>query len=352
MCRWTSWSRKSALDLRCAGSLDREGTTLVVPNLTKIRNAYMTALAQVGDRKVCAEIVEGLEALAVDLAKNDLRRLSPMVATLTAVRQRIDVAEWKTICTEVVRSHPAITLLMQEPLTRRALEKPRGYAGDAVMLDLMYGEGPPPEGLSSLGLQLYLWAVRQPACLSARYRRDMLAAAIDEAVEQTGRPRILSVACGHLREASRSYAVRAGGVKEIIAFDQDQLSLDEAARSLGAICTTIQGSVRSLFTGVPFGEFDLIYSAGLYDYLSDRAATMLTRALSNALRPGGRLLLGNFAPELRDIGYMEAIMDWYMTHRSESDMVRILGSSADLADVRTFRDGPGNVVYLDVRRSR
>jgi hypothetical protein len=38
-------------------------------------------------------------------------------------------------------NHPVCRLLHQDPLTYRAFSKPRGYAGDAVMMDYIYGLG-------------------------------------------------------------------------------------------------------------------------------------------------------------------------------------------------------------------
>ena len=45
--------------------------------------------------------------------------------------------------------------------------------------------------------------------------------------------------------------------------------------------------------------YDLIYSAGLYDYIPDAkdgvgGAPQLTRMLFSLLNPGGRLLVGNY----------------------------------------------------------
>src|SRR5215475_11877146 len=38
----------------------------------------------------------------------------------------------------ICKSHPFAELVLQDPYSRRAREKPRGYAGDAVMLDYIY----------------------------------------------------------------------------------------------------------------------------------------------------------------------------------------------------------------------
>lgn len=283
----------------------------------------------------------------------DLSSIDEFIQWLFDLRRSCSRDEWRQVTVDVVRQHPLIDLIHEEPFTARAFRKPRGYAGDAPMLDLVYGEGAVPAGLTPLGRLLYLWIVQRPAARSVRFRCDLLAAAIDDAAQRVLQPRIMSVACGHLREGARSYALRSGAVAEIVAADQDLQSLDEVKRTYAPFCVTPrQLSVRQLLGGSGDGDFDLIYSAGLYDYLADKTGAALTATLFQRLRPRGRLLIGNFAPSLTDIGYMEAIMDWQLVYRDEDGM-RLLADTLPpdrVASVRTFRDLDRNVVYLDVRR--
>jgi hypothetical protein len=75
--------------------------------------------------------------------------------------------------------------------------------------------------------------------------------------------------------------------------------------------------------------------------------------LFRALRPGGTLLVANFAPDLRDIGYMEAIMNWHLVYRDEAVLERTARKIPrdEIAAQRCFRDPPGNVVYFELRRT-
>ncbi|HEX8036360.1 MAG TPA: hypothetical protein VF510_21050, partial [Ktedonobacterales bacterium] len=57
---------------------------------------------------------------------------------LYETRRSLSAAEWQQFATETCREHPLHALVSQDPLTTRAFAKPRGYAGDAVMLDLVY----------------------------------------------------------------------------------------------------------------------------------------------------------------------------------------------------------------------
>ena len=301
-----------------------------------------------------SNLSEALDAAYDDVRGGSVDRLETLVELLNDIRRSLPPDDWRSTIEREVRPHAVTRLMHEEPFTRRAFHKPRGYAGDAPMLDLVYGEGPSPERLTPLARKLYLWAVQQPACRSVRLRRDFLATALDNVAREVESPRVLALACGHLREAGHSYAVRAGSIAELVGVDQDELSLTEVRRSLdGYPVRAVPGSVRTVLAGrVAEGQFDFIYAAGLYDYLATNTARALTRKLFESLRPNGRLLVPNFTRSLRDIGYMEAIMDWRLIYRDEPEMLELADALPrdEVASARTFRDDLQNVVYLDVRR--
>jgi SAM-dependent methyltransferase len=252
-----------------------------------------------------------------------------------------------------VRRHPVFAAVHQAPFTRRAFTKPRGYPGDAVTLDYIYGLerlGPAPEVVRDL----YAWEFQTPSCRSVRARKALLAEQIDLAGSRTPRPRILSLACGHLREAREATLLLDRGAGAFFAVDQDAGSLATVASELAAYgVEAVHGSVRGVLARkVAYEDIDLAYAAGLYDYLAEPLAVQLTAKLFAMLHSGGRLLIPNFNPSLRDIGYLEAFMDWWLLYRDEDDMNRLLAAipEAEIAGARQFRDRHGNITVLEVTR--
>lgn len=69
--------------------------------------------------------------------------------------QRLSLPEraWKDLVS-VCRQHPICSVLHEDPLTQRSFTKPRGYAGDAVMLDMIYGS-PHKNDPSELGRSIH-----------------------------------------------------------------------------------------------------------------------------------------------------------------------------------------------------
>jgi extracellular factor (EF) 3-hydroxypalmitic acid methyl ester biosynthesis protein len=251
------------------------------------------------------------------------------------------------------QAHPLYSLLLADPFTERARRKPRGYAGDAVMMDFIY-RAEPPADCDAAGAALFAASTRSSMSLSVCYRRDLLRGLIDETVALVPKARMLSVACGHARELRHSAALAPDFDGEFVALDQDARSCAEIERShLGPKVRVVRGGVRQLLvarSGVSesLGHFDFIYSAGLYDYLDDTTALRLSRQLLRMLRPGGRLLLANFLPNGSARAYMELFMDWPLVLRSEQDMedhAQALGATTTGLSVDPYR----NVVYLTLQ---
>ena len=271
---------------------------------------------------------------------------------LDFLRRKWDREEWHLFCLESTRAHPLRELLHQCPYSRHSFERPRGYAGDAELIDYVYAER--ATGVSRMGKAIYHYLYAQSGPASVRERRLILAREIDAVAERVKRPRILSVACGHLREAETALAVRERRIGELIAVDQDELSLAEVTRQhagglVRPVCDTVRSIVlgRTTFTGV-----DLAYSAGLYDYLNEATAKRLTRQLFGMLRSGGRLVVANFAPNTPDAGYMESFMDWWLVYRDEEQMKGIYSEidPKQIASLSMTRDDVGNVIYLTLER--
>ena len=254
------------------------------------------------------------------------------------------------------RAHPLHALVQQDPYTHRACAKPRGYAGDAVMMDFIYS-GQPPEGTTALGRSVFSATTRVSMGLSVLYRRQLLKSLVDDTVVTREVGRILSVASGHARELEGSLVGSPSFSGTVVALDQDPLSCAEVARvhAGGRVQVLCQG-VRELLGGPQaqaqaqaLGTFDLIYSAGLYDYLPDALARRLTARLLQMLRPGGRLLIANFVPGGSGRGYMELFMDWTLVLRDEAAM-RELALAAGARQVHSFQDPHRNVVYAELLR--
>jgi hypothetical protein len=253
--------------------------------------------------------------------------------------------------------HPVCGLLYQDPFTHRAFAKPRGYAGDAVMMDYIYGLGEAEQAArdaTPLGLEIFRYLGTQPAPSAVRDRRRLIAGLIDR-VSDGGGDSVLAIAAGHLREVELSTAIRHAKLREFVALDQDEASLSVVDRDYAHLgVTAVPGSVRQILAGnVNLGRYDLVYAAGLFDYLNDATAAAFTRRMFDMTRPGGLMLIPNFLAGIRDAGYMEAIMDWRLIYRDHAGMRAMAAALPPdaVADCRIFDDRHEAITYLLVRKA-
>ena len=278
-----------------------------------------------------------------------------LVLGLQRHRTRLGEAEWLDYI-EAANRHPLRGVLHEDPFTARSYRKPRGYAGDPELIDFIYDRRPPAgHAVSSLGRLIFEWSTNLQASVAVRNRLRLLSRYIDRAIEGSPDPAILSVAAGHLREARGSRAIREKGVGRFVAFDQDVLNLEVIRRDYADLgVTTEQGKIRDLMAGdTGLGEFDLAYSAGVYDYFKQNTAVRMTRVLFDHLKPGGKLLVANFLPGIRDAGYMECFMGWHLTYRSDAEMEELIEEIPPhaLGSRRQFHDEAGQITFLELTRA-
>src|SRR5215510_3880927 len=101
--------------------------------------------------------------------------LADLFQGLFDLRRAAAADEWREFAQQTWLAHPLRALAHQDPITRRAFEKPRGYAGDAELIDMIYGRRKLPR-MSSVGAALYSHVFQAPAPQAVRARRDHLAA--------------------------------------------------------------------------------------------------------------------------------------------------------------------------------
>ncbi|MFC3324917.1 class I SAM-dependent methyltransferase [Mesorhizobium cantuariense] len=293
----------------------------------------------------------------VEQSKDPAEIVRRLLSYLNALRSKVHPDVWQALI-PVAQNHPILGYFLEDPLTRWSFSKPRGYSGDAELLDYIYCDPHVAESVanaSEVGKALYSHTQNVPSCVAARERRDLLTRYVDEIAAKNGpQTEVLAIAAGHLREANRSVALAEGRLKRWVALDQDPQSVGLIARDFqGTVIEAIDGSVRTVLTrGHKLGKFDFIYASGLYDYLQHNVAVKLTKTCLQMLKPNGTFLFANYAEGNPDAGYRETFMDWVLLLRSEVDMWNIVNASVDrnAVEAQVFFGENHNVLYAVIEK--
>ncbi len=338
-----------------------DGESLITPELIGSQHDYTSSAAEDGQLSTARTQL----ALALSLVDQRFRAgeapervTARLFHEMHKLRARLPPALWQALV-PLAQRHPVAAIVHEDPFTAWSFDKPRGYSGDARLLDFIYGH----ESVASLvseatdrGRAIHAYTAAAPAASAVRERRDLLASRVDAlAAERGAETEILTIASGHLREGAMSQALAGGGIRRWVALDQDPLSVGTVARDFaGTVVEAMNGSVKGLLAQrYPLGRFDFAYAAGLYDYLPHSAAVRLTETCLRMLKPGGTFLFANFNHDIVDDGYMETFMNWPLLLRSEREIWQIAEEAAAQVSGRVetdvFRGVNGNILYAAMR---
>lgn len=228
---------------------------------------------------------------------------------------------------------------MRSRFAERAYYKPKGYAGDFMMMELVYRQE--PEGDGKLGRLIDGWLLKQAPAQAVRNRRRLLYRLLDriccKRLESAQSIHLMNLACGPSRElfdllTTCDYSHRVNA----LCIDIDAEALQYVHQHVDT--TSHQAHIRLMHENVikwalgrsnqDLGAQDVIYCSGLCDYLDRRLMLRLINRCHSQLVPGGVLILGNFAPTNPDRLFMDNILYWRLIYRDEQDLKDIFADSA------------------------
>jgi len=257
-------------------------------------------------------------------------------------------------------------LLQESVFWHRCTTKPRGYAGDYLMMDMIYGNRPLPVGSTqAFSSHLDRWFLNTPTAQACRHRHEWLAGKLALGCAD-GVRKIASLACGPCRELA-TLLDRQGELQHPLEgdlFDFDTEALDYARRllepRLGSLVrlkfqqANLLKAIRQSGQISPPEQYDLIYCSGFADYLSDVALHRLLKSVYELLKPGGVLLLAQFLdrPDHPDRSAMQWGMDWNLVYRTKPELQTAFAQSPFGNQVQIEAEPLGLIAFCEVRRTQ
>jgi extracellular factor (EF) 3-hydroxypalmitic acid methyl ester biosynthesis protein len=199
--------------------------------------------------------------------------------------------------------------------------KPHGYAGDFEIIDYIYRQATlADESFEKWDKYVHF----QHAPKAVRNRKRYFIDLVKHKCVQLDVPlRILNIACGpcrDLKELLDEIPVRKLNVRCI---DIDPDAIEYAKKVLGPHAYSIDFTRANIFKFNTDQRFDLVWSAGLFDYFNDSDFIKLLLKVSDWCAPGGEIVIGNFSVFNPTRAYMEKALDWYLFHRTEDQLLRL-----------------------------
>ena len=266
--------------------------------------------------------------------------------------------------------HP---LTLASPFVHRTFTKPLGYAGDYEMVNMILRD--PLDGPNTYARVVNASVLRKDTGEGHRNRIyrlvEILQAEAGRAAVR-GRPlRVLNIGCGPAQEVQRF--VRddpLAGRCELHLLDFNPETLEYARQQIAAAAdrgghrpalSFHHKSVNELLRdatrhaqgkeggeAAPYLGADLIYCAGLFDYLTDKVCSRLLQLFHAWAAPGGLVVATNVHPRNRSRYFMEHILDWHLIYRDEPQMAALVPPAG--GDHRVYTEPAGVNVFLEFRK--
>jgi extracellular factor (EF) 3-hydroxypalmitic acid methyl ester biosynthesis protein len=202
------------------------------------------------------------------------------------------------------------------------LEKPHGYAGDFEIIEKFYTyHKSPDERLAKWDEYLHEFKAVKAVRNRKQYIIDILRQKM--AHHTAAAPfEMLNLASGPARDIYEFFVSHPFADLNVDCIDLDANAIKYATKLLGEHNSKVNFFNKNILRFSSNKKYDLVWSAGLFDYFNDDIfKRLLTRFIGN-VKTGGELIVGNFCSTNPDINYME-LLDWKLYHRSTEDLIKL-----------------------------
>jgi extracellular factor (EF) 3-hydroxypalmitic acid methyl ester biosynthesis protein len=306
--------------------------------------------------------------LLQSLSRKIISDITSMTERFESVLDRVDedsLPRHQAFCRRLL--HP---VAMCSPFMYRTFHKPLGYAGDYEMVNMMLRD--PFEGETLFAKLLNAYALQLPPVIGHRNRIHYLKESLAKEtlrMMRLGRcMRVFNLGCGPAQEVQNFLANdTVADYADFTLADFNQETLDYTGRLLNELKRRHQRQTEIKMTRRTVQQllketgrsgrrrsqeqYDVVYCAGLFDYLSDQICRELVDVFYAMLAPGGLLMTTNVDKHPAR-HQTECFLDWRLVFRNQERMRSLAPAQAAPEDVVIKCDASGVNVFLEIRKPK
>jgi hypothetical protein len=254
-------------------------------------------------------------------------------------------------------------------IVKRGYEKPRGYAGDYKLLEMIYNNTPLSTGL---GLFCDKYLLNDHYVIAVRNRKDEMKKILKNFIKNCRKVwviNILNLASGGARE-----------IRELLTEDRELLKdrkikftlVDQDGSALEFSKNLLK---KNLFTNVKFkflkenvlnffrysekytkklGRYDLIYSIGLADYILNLSLKELINFCFYLLKPKGELIIAHKDTKTYESLASDWFCNWTFYPRSEEDLITLINDALPRQSfyLKVSREKAKHIFFIFIKREK
>ena len=218
--------------------------------------------------------------------------------------------------------HQADPKYINNTLQGHCLRKPYGYAGDFELINKLYNL------TTSENPRYKVWdeyAQSLVAAHAVRNRKSYFVELVKSLSSSTESYDILNLASGPAKDLLEVYKKVPDSHKlKTTCVDMDPHAIEFGYQVTKDYSEHISFVQENIYRYHSDRKYDLIWSAGLFDYFSDKVFRKILVRIKEWIKPGGTIVIGNFNEGYnpsRD--FMELLCDWHLNHRTESQLMEL-----------------------------
>lgn len=199
------------------------------------------------------------------------------------------------------------------------LRRPYGYAGDFSIIDKIYTYH------VTSNPQYRRWDEffhTLSAPKAVRNRKRYFKQTLNRWIGESQKPevRLLNVASGPARDLAELYGQIDPVRLATTCVEMDANAIRHARVLTAPHASRISFIEKNIFRFETDEKFDVIWSAGLFDYFDDKTFVAVLRRMKTWLAEGGEIVIGNFSPNNPNRQYMELFGNWFLHHRTDEQL--------------------------------
>ncbi|MBX7158101.1 MAG: class I SAM-dependent methyltransferase [Verrucomicrobiae bacterium] len=263
--------------------------------------------------------------------------------------------------------HP---LVLCAPFVHRTYQKPLGYAGDFEMVNMILND--PFQG-SSLFAKVINYSFLQQAPAQAhrnrvKYLTNILFDEVERLKTSGKKIKILNLGCGPAQEIQnflQAYDLSDLAHFTLIDFNDETLAYTE--QKIKNACKQFKRQAEFRFVKKSVHQilkecgksneilmpedYDLVYCAGLFDYLSDRVCQRLVEVFYQLVRPGGLVVVTNVDIQNPQKNMMEYVLEWHLIYRNSENLQYLVPKAVDKNFWSVKADETKVNIFLELRKN-
>jgi extracellular factor (EF) 3-hydroxypalmitic acid methyl ester biosynthesis protein len=223
-------------------------------------------------------------------------------------------------------------------------KKPHGYHGDYEIIDRIYMEWISPKKHLENWDKFFHWQAAPKAVRNRKKYFKNILSEIDQS--QVIEPAVLNVGSGPCRDIYEYKFKHPLSKIHFDCLDMDSKAIEYSKQLLNGLNITF--FCENAFCFRSEKQYDLIWSAGLFDYLDNQKFVFLLRSLMKMLTINGKMVIGNFSTLNPSRDYME-FGEWFLFHRDITELTELAGKAgADPDSVSIESEATGVNLFLTI----